>query len=372
MAYTKTVDEGNRRDNNELLTYNSALTLFKEFESKSYFYETEPAEVLFVYTDPSHENFPTIDELPDLSFLGGVRARLLYSEQGNNIDVCKDYKPLNPNIMSYPVIGEVVVGVSYGDSNFYISTINFDGSPSDNQRFGVSSGDLKHTLLSTNFNTPNRSIDDKLQGYYYINQYAPKLIPDEGDVIIEGRFGNSIRFGSNQRIDNTEESSTVHITTGRKYDVEAVDEDASTILLSENTETQYALSSISKVENFIKKPSSEIFINSNQIILNSKNSGNIGVLSSGNISIGAMGDTVIEIPATGEVKLGGVDASEPVVRGDQLESILNSMLTALENFVTKPILNPGTLPGNASVLFGELSGIKLKLVDLNSKHVKTI
>ena len=48
MAWTKIVEEDNRRFNNELLTYNSAIQLFKELESKSFFYETEPAAALGV------------------------------------------------------------------------------------------------------------------------------------------------------------------------------------------------------------------------------------------------------------------------------------------------------------------------------------
>lgn len=376
MAYTKIVDEGNRRDDNELLTYNSALTLIKEIESESYFYETEPAEVLFVYTDISHPNFPKVNGNPDLTFLGGIRARLIYSEQGSNIDHCKNYKPLNPNIMNYPIVGELVVAVSYGDddddTNFYISTINFDGSPSNNEKFGASVGGLSDTLLSIKFTTPNIDSTERNQGYYYKDFRTPKLIPNEGDTIIEGRFGNSIRIGSDQINNNASLSSKIHITTGRNNNIEDVDIDASTILLSENIEPQYTVSYIPKVEKFTQKPSSEIFINSDQIILNSKNRGNIGILSSGNISLGALGDTVIEIPSSGNIKLGGVDADEPVVRGNQLDSILKSILTALENFATKPILNPGTLPGNASVLFGELTKIRLKLTDLNSRQVKTI
>ena len=129
MAWTKIVEEDNRRWGNELLTYNSALQLFKELESESYFYELEPAEVLFVYNDPTHRNFPATEGVPDLSFLGGVRARMIYSEQGDNIDQCQDYKPVNPHITSYPVIGELVIAVSYGeeedfDSNFYLSILS--------------------------------------------------------------------------------------------------------------------------------------------------------------------------------------------------------------------------------------------------------
>ena len=50
MAWTDIKDDDNRRDNNELLTYNSALTLLKEINSESKFYETELAEVLHVFS----------------------------------------------------------------------------------------------------------------------------------------------------------------------------------------------------------------------------------------------------------------------------------------------------------------------------------
>ena len=140
MAWTKIVEEDNRRWGNELLTYNSALQLFKELESEQNFYELEPAEVLFVYNDPTHRNFPATEGVPDLSFLGGVRARMIYSEQGDNIDQWQDYKPVNPHITSYPVIGELVIAVSYGeeedfDSNFYLSILNFNGLPSNTFRY---------------------------------------------------------------------------------------------------------------------------------------------------------------------------------------------------------------------------------------------
>ena len=60
MAWTDIKDDDNRRDDNELLTYNSALTLLKEINSESKFYETELAEVLHVFTDIEHENFQDI------------------------------------------------------------------------------------------------------------------------------------------------------------------------------------------------------------------------------------------------------------------------------------------------------------------------
>jgi len=60
MAWTDIKDDGVRREGNELLTYDSALTLIEELRSESKFYELEPAEVLFVYTNPFHQNFPLL------------------------------------------------------------------------------------------------------------------------------------------------------------------------------------------------------------------------------------------------------------------------------------------------------------------------
>lgn len=375
MAWTKIVEEDNRRFNNELLTYNSAIQLFKELESKSFFYETEPAEVLFVYNDPTDANFPKEGGVPDLTFLGGVRARMIYSEQGSNIDSCQDYKPINPNITNYPVIGELVLCVSYGeeedfDSNFYLSILNFDGSPSNNQRFGASIGQIKDTLLSHTFTTPNVEDGETKQGSYYVDISPPKLIPDEGDTIIEGRFGNSIRLGSNQKTDNTEFSSTVHISTGRNGNLENIDDKTeSTIRLSENSQIDFNPAFEPRVGNFGDKPESEILINSNQIIINSKENGNIGIFSSGNISIGAIGDTVIEVPEDGNVKLGSNDATEPVIRGDKLVSYLGAFVGAVNRFSL--VKTPADLAGLAAALKAEISKLP-NLNNLKSEKVKTI
>ena len=375
MAWTKIVEEDNRRWGNELLTYNSALQLFKELESEQNFYELEPAEVLFVYNDPTDKSFPNLEGVPDLSFLGGVRARMIYSEQGLHIDECYDYKPINPHFTSYPVIGELVVCVSYGeeedsDSKFYSTIINFDGAPSNNDRFEVSTGGIKDTLTSPNITTPNKDTDTRKHGYYYKNNNSPKLIPDEGDVVIEGRFGNSIRLGSNQVNDNTTLSSTIHISAGRNSRIEDIDDKTeSTIRLTNNAPSNFKSAFDPDTGNFSDLSESEILINSNRIIINSKEKGDIGILSSGNISIGAIGDTVIEVPEEGNIKLGSNGATEPVVRGDKLVKYLGAFVGAVNRFSN--VKSPGELGALASALKAEIATLP-NLNNLKSEKVKTI
>jgi len=355
MSWTDIKDDGVRRDSNELLTYNAALQLLEELKTESNFYELEPAEVLFVYNDPTHPNFPLKNNgVPDLSFLGAVRARYIYSQQGESVDNCHDFKPLNPNFYTLPVCGELVVGTNYGSesdpgSYFYISSINYDGSPSSNERYGSSGVALKQTVAMEEedislqgFVTPT----PPNQGYYFRNRYIDRVIPDEGDTIIEGRFGNSIRLGSDQQNEDDDsyidkKSSFIHLSAGRRSNVEDVDRDDSTIRLSKNTpvndpkfEPQFTPAFISQIENFDNNTGSEILIDSKQIRINSKLNGNIGIMSGGDISIGAVGDTVIEIPQSGEIKLGGTKDLEPVVKGDELVKLLDGIIKVIADGAT--------------------------------------
>ena len=388
MAWTDIKDDGVRRDSNELLTYNSALQLLEELKTESNFYELEPAEVLFVYNDPTHPNFPLKNNgVPDLSFLGAVRARYIYSQQGESIDNCHDFKPLNPNFYTLPVCGELVVGTNYGNesdpgSYFYISSINYDGSPSSNERYGSSSVGMKQSFgvdeqsISQNgllfLNPPN-------QGYYFQNRFIDRVIPDEGDTVIEGRFGNSIRLGSNQQNETEEtwmdkKSSFIHLSAGRRSNVEDVDRDDSTIRLSKNTpvndpkfEPQFTPAFISQIENFDNNTGSEILIDSKQIKINSKLNGNIGIMSGGDISIGAVGDTVIEIPKSGEIKLGGTKDLEPVVKGDELVKLLDGIIKVISDGANALAQEAGS---KTAISTGILTLPETK--NILSKKVKTI
>ena len=281
----------NRKDDNILpskkiiFTASQLRDYLKQVEQDIKFYELEMAEVVEVHLDENKSSFPKTSEgKPNYAYMGGILARFITSEHGKAVDYLEDCKPLNPNIMTYPLVGEIVYltqlpGTIGNKSRFYFSPFNITGSPSQN---------LKPNISILNKTNPKRvykryksedehkivvnteSDDDFLTGYYHQPKSYPRLRPEEGDVIIEGRFGNTIRLGGDKEMEE---------------------------------------------EGITKFPMSEIFINSNQIMLNTKGAGNIGLLSSGNISIGSLGQTVIESPANGAIKVGGDDASEPCLLG---------------------------------------------------------
>ena len=330
----------------------SILRLLKEIEdSPNEFYELEPMEVVAVHLDASKSYFPQKkDGGPDYSFLGGVKGRFVNSELGKNIDSLFDYKPLNPNFQSTPVVGEIVIGVKYLDQRFYTTQINLFGNPNFNTQHGISVGKKKDTLTSTEGITDLPNSDDRgiETGHYFKRtDDARRLLPNEGDVIIEGRFGNSIRIGSDIRNEN-EDSPNMIISVGHTIEgdtkvpiEEKIDTDGSSIYMTTNQELKPTLGAESKL---IPSPydGKQIFLNSDRIILNTKEGGDILFSSNKNVGVSAVGEVVIEAPTT---KIGGVDATEPIVLGDTLESKLNDILTLIETGLLAPtgpvVVGPG-------------------------------
>jgi len=354
MSYTIGKKSGNKTGpiSSRIQNTESILRLLKEIEdSPNEFYELEPMEVVAVHLDASKSYFPQKkDGGPDYSFLGGVKGRFVNSELGKNIDSLFDYKPLNPNFQSTPVVGEVVIGVKYLDQRFYTTQINLFGNPNFNTQHGISVGKKKDTLTSTEGITDLPNSDDRgiETGHYFKRaDDARRLLPNEGDVIIEGRFGNSIRIGSDIRNEN-EDSPNMIISVGHTIEgdtkvpiEEKIDTDGSSIYMTTNQELKPTLGAESKL---IPSPydGKQIFLNSDRIILNTKEGGDILFSSNKNVGVSAVGEVVIEAPTT---KIGGVDATEPIVLGDTLESKLNDILTLIETGLLAPtgpvVVGPG-------------------------------
>ena len=354
MSYTIGKKSGNKTGpiSSRIQNTESILRLLKEIEdSPNEFYELEPMEVVAVHLDASKSYFPQKkDGGPDYSFLGGVKGRFVNSELGKNIDSLFDYKPLNPNFQSTPVVGEVVIGVKYLDQRFYTTQINLFGNPNFNTQHGISIGKKKDTLTSTEGITDLPNSDDRgiETGHYFKRaDDARRLLPNEGDVIIEGRFGNSIRIGSDIRNEN-EDSPNMIISVGHTIEgdtkvpiEEKIDTDGSSIYMTTNQELKPTLGAESKL---IPSPydGKQIFLNSDRIILNTKEGGDILFSSNKNVGVSAVGEVVIEAPTT---KIGGVDATEPIVLGDTLESKLNDILTLIETGLLAPtgpvVVGPG-------------------------------
>jgi hypothetical protein len=145
----------------------------------------KPTRVLDVILDESHPDYPLFNTP---SCIGIIRHSLLGQE---SIDSTKFARPLFPHFKSYPVKNEIVFLIQAPTSEF------------------IESKEVAIYYLPTPlavWNIPNlnalpnkRNInDDPTKGTisFDFNPLIRPLKPYEGDVIIEGRFGNSIRLGS--------------------------------------------------------------------------------------------------------------------------------------------------------------------------------
>jgi hypothetical protein len=151
------------------------------------FYELEPAEVNQVLLDESLDKFPN-DENGDTNFqyYGAIKAS--YLENKNPIDnPIFDREgyifPLDPNNRDYPLVGESVVLVNHRDVTYYSSRLNYFNNPNSNIKYGVS-----------------RDSDFTTSGLLKFKEFQPTnrnrhVRSKEGEIVYEGRFGQSIKFG---------------------------------------------------------------------------------------------------------------------------------------------------------------------------------
>jgi len=350
---------------NRIQNVESTLRLMKEVsEDSAEFYELEPLEVVEVHIDDTKPSFPQKEGAPDYTYLGGVLGRFCISEQGKNIDRLSNYKPLNPNFQQTPVVGEIVIGVRYLGQLFFTTQLNLFGNPNFNTMHGISRGKNKNTFESKRgvevVNGDDRGTES---GYYFKRgEDARRLLPNEGDIIFEGRFGNTIRIGSDIKNEN-QNSPNIILNAGQTIEgdtkvpiTEKIDTDGSSIYLTTNQTLEFTPGTESLLSP-APYEGKHILINSDRITLNTKNGGDIGILSNNNISLTSPKEVVIEAPTT---KIGSINATEPMVLGDTLESKLNDILTLIETGLLAPtgpvVVGPGA--GLLASLKSSLSTIK--------------
>lgn len=366
-----------------VLTKSNVDALIAEKLSSEDFYELEPAEVLEVLQGGiKHSELPDIYKLEgeegpieDYSYVGAVKARFIYSQQGKEASFVY-LKPLNPNMYSVPAIGEIVVGVKYLGEFFYTSTINIHGNNNFNQVPNVS-------LLNTKGTPPTIAPGKFLKR----DETARRVVPQEGDVLIEGRFKNHIKLGSN--IINEEESPNIHIVAGHLLNGDSdptenkwreanenyekqlekpfkddgskknirekplfsdLDKDASSIYLTTKEDLFVTPPFKSQFEDAIPPYKDQtILINSDKIILNAQNTGNIVLSSVKNVIVSSKEEVIIETP---KLIIGGDGAEENMVLGQKLLEALNDIVTILESGLVCPV--GAVVPGPGAALIAKL------------------
>ena len=337
--------------------------------------------------------------------------------------------PLFPNIKQYPLLNEIVVVMFLPDSNiqqnstsgkyYYLPPINIWSSQIQNAIPGLD--DLPVTqnksidlIRAGSPNIVNNNTNNliSLGKNFTEGSYNP-LLPYEGDVIYEGRFGNSIRFSSTtQGAINNQWSTTggngnpiFIIRNGQAPTsvdswipvVEDINNDLSSIYL---TSTQQLPLNVSSLNDFSFSKSTppidpkqyagnQIILNSGRLVFNAK-SESILILANESIQLSCnetLGVDAKQISLTADtVYLGSSEGDEgtrlqSVVLGENLNFVLSDIATFLQTlsiaFKTAtdsngaPIVSLQSIAFEADTLSNDITNI-VNNKNLLSKQVKIV
>jgi len=346
------------------------------------FYELEAAEVLKVLLDD--EDLPFVPETGerDYSKYGYIHARMTVSNSGKQ-DI-KIIAPLDPNIKDYPYPGEYVIVADYFGDSYYTQKINMRNNVHSNIAPGLSKvyNPFDGEVIKSNL--------PEVQ-----NPKIRQLKAEEGDITFNGRFGNSIRLGSNVKEiltddgieENTgkENSPNVIIRAGQGVEEqllnkpvkEDVNKDSSSLWMTTDQVVPFQRSSEKSHGKTVPKQydGKQIIINSDRIVFNSKVN-SIHAFSKSEISLGADRRMNLESPI---VNLADRMATEPALGGDITMDLIDKLLSALISFATgihdsKASVISFSVPidniiGPSLTLVSELQTLKTRMDEPKSKTV---
>ena len=174
----------------------------------------------------------SVDKTVNLSN-GSVIAEVLNTKSNLPSKTTVQASPFFPNFKSYPLENEVVFLITSptGDysSNtgqvkyYYLTSLNIwnsvNANPTPNPYTNLKSQSQNKSISEIELGSSNKSNQQDTNEFKPGTYFTEKanvfpLYPFEGDVILEGRFGNSIRFGST---DISYDSKTTEKVITRKY-----------------------------------------------------------------------------------------------------------------------------------------------------------
>lgn len=273
---------------------------------------------------------------PDGSNLGEVLFRAIPDDRGLPVINLRKAYPLEANIQEYPLIGEAVLIFKTFGGFYYSRPLNMTRKLSENSQFFIrdqytaqsKEGSSDRRELASRGAIPeggNQSTSHDLGKYFPpVGALGTKSVrPNEGDVLIQGRFGNAIRVGSslvktpvkgatNPNILLTagfwnahEEVSATENGAPTDYSLiyENINEDRSSIWMVSNQKVDFlastALSTSERKAHLlnatktVEYTGAQIFINSDRIILNSK-ANEISLFSNKEINLSSIGSITLD------------------------------------------------------------------------------
>lgn len=244
MAYTKSSQQSQTlatRGTRGLETTNAAGVS----EGNGQFYELEVAEVVDVILSSDHPDYISKRDV------GKAKFRFVNSQRNKPEEELYLAKPWDSNIQKYPLVHEAVVVGNYAGQYYYMDVlpvqadVNQNAVPKISETPPVGGGGQSqgqtYQEAGAGLSDSRSSSSEPSLGEDFEPSPQPKpLEPDEGDVVIQGRFGNTLRFGSNPE----NGTATAQLAVGQKQESkdkerrtrvrEDVDKDAASLYMTED------------------------------------------------------------------------------------------------------------------------------------------
>jgi hypothetical protein len=359
--------------------------------------------------------------------IGAVKFRTSDNKETSEKDLPIAY-PFDKNFKNIPILNEQIEIYEGEQGSFYYRRIGLDENPTksafinsnvknfSSEKNEEQTGNEYKTISETGINKTNKD-DSQAEGsygkYYTTQENIHRLKLNEGDSLIETRFGQSIRFSGfnnpkNQFAPTIILRNVENSDSGKKSaelsTEEDINKDGGIIAL---TSGQYQLPFQPGVvddkgkSNFETKPDSfgeypakligdQILINSGRIILSAKNAEmlfyskkNYGFISDGSMSIDNKGGIDISVgddihiitndkdinmvTGKGSIFLGS-EGLEAMVKGQQLVDILSELIDAITQ---QTYLTPSGPTAVGPTNISQFGSIKSKLNNILSRLNQT-
>lgn len=355
--------------------------------------------------------------------VGAIKFRFLSHDIYKNETDLNYAFPIESNIQEYPLLNEIVLIYKALGRWYYTRKLNISNLVTHQAYFGIDEelnpidmDSLKNRNVSTTVGA-TKSISPKkkkdiLGNTFDANPDVKRLRHDEGDLIVEGRSGHSLRFGTN--IKNLAPNIKIRVGQGPKVKPnidsmfalvkEDVNDDKSSlyIISDEIVDLEY-----STVKNKIHRASikdfprtlsgSQVIINSDRIVFNTKldkimgHSGNgIHWTTNKDFTVDADGNYLSTISRNSEIFVAGYskgtslvrhsivspkvyigsnnNEAQPLVLGASLANFLEELISIFVKNATTLILTTGSPFGPSPM--NPVIGIKLSKLLYDVRHGK--
>ena len=380
-----------------------------------------------------NQNYPDIEKYGGLNGIGTIFFELNNVQNpGRGIA-----KPFYPQLSAYPLVNELVLLFKLPNNNigrntseesyYYINMVSLWNHPHHNAYPNPITSttlpdsqqkDYQQTAAGSVRRVTDESTEIDLnspinpsQATFIERTNIHPLLPFAGDIMYQGRWGNSIRFGSTAKPTDTnalndwsevgengdpitiirngqptessdegwvpitekvnDDLSSIYQTSTQKIPIQVASENYNSYITPPEIPSQYT------------KP--QVIINSDRLVFNAKTD---SVLLSAEKSIGLSSNNSLNfntnnyIVDAGNIRLGSKNATEPLVKGETLYKNLTQIVNALTTLVDVMEVQqlwPGGVPtpdGATSVTARAtkdiLNNVQKDLVNIKSKVSKTI